>query len=71
VPYHQSRWAPLCGIYNREARPTLNTFINEKGQSFQRWLGAINAVPLTVTEEVASMLWNCNIPRDLSRQTEK
>jgi molybdenum cofactor guanylyltransferase len=71
VPYHQSRWEPLCGIYHREARPTLDTFINEKGQSFQPWLGAINAVPLTVTEEVASMLWNCNIPRDLSRQTEK
>jgi molybdenum cofactor guanylyltransferase len=71
VPYHQSRWEPLCGIYNKEGQPTLNTFINAKGQSFQRWLATIDAVPLIVTEEMAPMLWNCNAPKDLSEQTEK
>jgi molybdenum cofactor guanylyltransferase len=71
VPYHQSRWEPLCGIYNREGQPALNTFINEQGPSFQRWLSTINAVPLVVTEEMAPMLWNCNTPKDLSEQTEK
>lgn len=70
VPYHQSRWEPLCGIYNRTGQPTLNTFINKKGQSFQRWLSTIDAVPLIVTEEIAPMLWNCNVPEDLSKQKE-
>ncbi len=71
VPYHQSRWEPLCGIYNREGRPLLNMFINAKGQSFQQWLSTIDAVPLIVTEEIASMLRNCNVPKDLSEQIEK
>jgi molybdenum cofactor guanylyltransferase len=66
VPYYQSRWEPLCGLYKVAGLPMLQTFIQGGGRSFQTWLSQIKAVPLEVNDSTASMLYNCNTPEDLN-----
>jgi molybdenum cofactor guanylyltransferase len=66
VPYYQSRWEPLCGFYRIAGRSALKTFVAEGGRSFQTWLGHVEAVPIEVDDEIASMLYNCNTPEDLN-----
>ncbi len=66
VPYYQSRWEPLCGLYKVAGLSMLEAFIAEGERSFQTWLSRVGAVPLAVNDEVAPMLYNCNRPGDLT-----
>jgi molybdenum cofactor guanylyltransferase len=66
VPYYQSRWEPLCGLYKVAGLPMLEAFIAEGGRSFQTWLSRIGAMPIQVDNAIASMLYNCNTPADLN-----
>lgn len=60
VPYQNSRWEPLCGFYRQQSLPSLQSFTNKGGRSFQAWLNQISAIPLPVSEPEAVMLSNCN-----------
>jgi molybdenum cofactor guanylyltransferase len=68
VPYHQNRWEPLCGFYHIDALPSLKAYVAEHGDraSFQKWLQAINAVPLAVDIAISPMFFNCNTPKELT-----
>jgi molybdenum cofactor guanylyltransferase len=68
VPYHQNRWEPLCGFYHMDALPSLKAYVAEQGDraSFQKWLCAIDAVPLAVDSAIAPMFFNCNTPKELT-----
>lgn len=65
VPYYQSRWEPLCGLYHADGRSSLTAFMAQGGRSLQHWLTDIAAVPLRVDAAIAPMLRNCNRPEDL------
>ena len=60
VPYQNSRWEPLCGFYRQQSLPSLQSFIDQGGRSFQVWLNQISAIPLPVGERESVMLLNCN-----------
>ncbi|MEG5060904.1 molybdenum cofactor guanylyltransferase [Microcoleus sp. A2-C5] len=60
VPYQNSRWEPLCGFYRQQSLPSLQSFIDRGGRSFQQWLNQIPAKPLPVGERESIMLSNCN-----------
>ena len=60
VPYQNSRWEPLCGFYRQQSLPSLQSFIDQGGRSFQAWLDQISAIPLPVGERESVMLSNCN-----------
>ena len=60
VPYQNPRWEPLCGFYRQQSLPSLQSFIDKGGRSFQVWLNQIPAIPLPVGEQEAVMLSNCN-----------
>ncbi|MEG4802853.1 molybdenum cofactor guanylyltransferase [Microcoleus sp. ARI1-B5] len=60
APYQKSRWEPLCGFYRQQSLPSLQSFIDQGGRSFQKWLNQIPAIPLPVGEREALMLSNCN-----------
>jgi molybdenum cofactor guanylyltransferase len=68
VPYHQNRWEPLCGFYHMDALASLKAYVAEQGDraSFQKWLCAIDAVPLAVDSAISPMLFNCNTPKELT-----
>jgi molybdenum cofactor guanylyltransferase len=66
VPYQNSHWEPLCGLYHRSGKAALQTFIANDGRAFQPWLSEIAAVPLKVDKEISPMLWNCNRPTDFN-----
>jgi molybdopterin-guanine dinucleotide biosynthesis protein A len=60
VPYQNSRWEPLCGFYRQQSLTSLQSFIDQGGRSFQKWLNQIEAIPLPVGKTEALMLSNCN-----------
>ncbi|MBE9184759.1 molybdenum cofactor guanylyltransferase [Microcoleus sp. LEGE 07076] len=60
VPYQNSRWEPLCGFYHQQSLPSLQSFIDRGGRSFQVWLNQIQAIRLPIGEPEAIMLSNCN-----------
>jgi len=62
VPHRDAIWEPLCGFYRQQALGELQDFIDKGGRSFQTWLSEISAMPLSVGEREATMLWNCNTP---------
>jgi molybdenum cofactor guanylyltransferase len=68
VPYHRTRWEPLCGFYRVESLPSLKAFVAEHGDraSFQQWLQIVPVVPLAVDAAIAPMFYNCNTPNDLT-----
>ncbi len=70
VPYYQGRWEPLSGFYSVSGRPSLAAYIANGGRSFQEWLGPAGAVPLKVDDRSATMLRNCNTPKDLVENLE-
>lgn len=69
LPKNNQVWEVLCGFYRRNCLASLETFINEGGLSFQKWLNhscvknSVEAIPLHNFE----MLYNCNTPHDLSK----
>ena len=66
VPRQREGWEPLCGFYRPAVSTSLQNFINQGGRSFQTWLSDLPAQSLSVGEQAAEMLWNCNTPEDLS-----
>ncbi len=63
LPLNPKGFEPLCGFYRRNCLPLLDDFINQGGNSFQKWLNQhkIAELPLTNRE----ILVNCNNPQDL------
>ena len=63
VPRCGERWEPLCGFYHRRCLESLQTYIQQGGTSFQKWLN------VSVVEELiidnSEILFNCNTPEDL------
>ncbi|HEY9300057.1 MAG TPA: molybdenum cofactor guanylyltransferase [Phormidium sp.] len=67
VPHQQARWEPLCAFYHRSALPDLQQFIQQGGNSFQKWLAQTKVATIPVSQACQEMLWNCNSPMDLEK----
>jgi molybdopterin-guanine dinucleotide biosynthesis protein A len=67
VPYHASRWQPLCGFYRRQCEGNLQRFIQQGGRSFQQWLPQIEVYSISIDPTQELMLLNCNTPTELER----
>lgn len=65
VPHQPDQWEPLCGFYHHQSRSSLQSFIQQGGQSFQHWLSSLPAQKITTNAQSQTMLWNCNAPNDL------
>jgi molybdopterin-guanine dinucleotide biosynthesis protein A len=63
VPRYDNRWEPLCAFYHRRCLESLQTYINQGGTSFQKWLDVSTVEELMI--ENADILFNCNTPEDL------
>ncbi|MFB2876488.1 molybdenum cofactor guanylyltransferase [Floridanema aerugineum] len=70
VPHQQARWEPLCAFYRRSALPNLQEFIQQGGNSFQKWLAQTKVATIPVSQACQEMLWNCNTPIDLEKNTK-
>lgn len=66
LPRHAKGWEPLCGFYRRECLTSLQEFIADGGNSFQRWLAGNFVAELSVTD--SQILLNCNHPQDLPNE---
>ncbi|MGL4623130.1 molybdenum cofactor guanylyltransferase [Chroococcidiopsis sp.] len=62
LPRHPKGWEPLCGFYRHSCLNVLESYIEQGGRSFQRWLAQHPVQPLSDFEP--SMLFNCNTPTD-------
>ncbi|OWY68258.1 molybdenum cofactor guanylyltransferase [cyanobacterium TDX16] len=62
LPRHPKGWEPLCGFYRRSCLNVLESYIEQGGRSFQRWLAQYPVQPLSHFEP--SILFNCNTPAD-------
>lgn len=62
LPAGEKGWEPLCGFYRSTCRESLQTFIDQGGRSFQRWLRSQSVAILPVADP--DILFNCNRPED-------
>lgn len=62
LPRQAKGWEPLCGFYRRRCLPSLESYIDGGGKSFQRWLARHPVKELPLTDK--SCLFNCNTPQD-------
>jgi molybdenum cofactor guanylyltransferase len=62
LPQSEKGWEPLCGFYRSTCRESLETFIDQGGRSFQRWLRSQSVAILPVADP--DILFNCNRPED-------
>jgi len=58
LPRHVKGWEPLCGFYHRKCLPSLESYLESGGQSFQKWLRQVVVEELVVSDR--SVLFNCN-----------
>lgn len=65
VPHQPDQWEPLCGFYHHQSRSSLQSFIQQGGQSFQHWLSSLPAQKIAIDAQSQAMLRNCNSPNDL------
>jgi molybdopterin-guanine dinucleotide biosynthesis protein A len=69
VPRSARYWESLCALYHRSCLTSLQTFINQNGNSFQGWLDQLhqqNKIQvISLTEKQQEYLYNCNTPQDL------
>jgi molybdopterin-guanine dinucleotide biosynthesis protein A len=63
VPRSGDIWEPLCGFYHRRCLESLQTYINQGGTSFQKWLNVSPVEELIIDNP--EILFNCNTPEDL------
>lgn len=63
LPKHPKGWEPLCGFYHCCSLSWLETYVNQGGRSFQRWLAQVKVAELPVSD--FRQLYNCNTPADL------
>ena len=70
LPNHSTKgWHPLCGFYRYRCLPSLERFIEQGGQSFQKWL--VNEEVRSLSVSNPSLLFNCNTPEDVRRLTHE
>jgi molybdenum cofactor guanylyltransferase len=62
LPQHPKGWEPLCGFYRTRCLASGQTFVEQGGRSFQKWLAQLKVHPLLVDDP--SILFNCNTPSD-------
>lgn len=65
VPHQAGQWEPLCGFYHAQSRASLQSFLQQGGQSFQQWLSTIPTQKIALDAQSKQMLRNCNCPADL------
>ena len=65
LPRGAKGWEPLCGFYRLDRLDNLQTFVNQGGRSFQRWLATEEVMPWRLTDP--KILDNCNTPADWQR----
>lgn len=69
VPRSARYWESLCALYHRSCLGSLQTFIDQDGNSFQGWLDQLhqqNKVQvISLTKKQQEYLYNCNTPQDL------
>lgn len=63
VPRCGNRWEPLCAFYHRRCLASLQTYIQQGGTSFQKWLNVAVVEELIIDN--SEILFNCNTPEDL------
>lgn len=58
-------WEVLCGFYRRNSLTSLEKFISQGGNSFQKWLknNLVESIPI----QNKKMFFNCNTPNDLQQ----
>lgn len=64
VPAGEKGWEPLCGFYRCRILKELTIYVEQGGQSFQKWLKTMPVIDLPVSEKVRKMLKNYNTPLD-------
>ena len=62
IPYSEKGYEPLCGFYRSSCLPLLQTYIEQGGKSFQKWLAQHPVQELPISDR--SVLFNCNTPED-------
>ena len=62
LPRDAKGWQPLCGFYRRSCLPSLQTYLNNGGKSFQNWLAPYLVRELQISDR--SVLFNCNTWED-------
>lgn len=62
LPRDTKGWQPLCGFYRHSCLPSLKTYLDHGGKSFQNWLARYPVKELTVGDR--SVLFNCNTWED-------
>ena len=62
LPRDAKGWQPLCGFYRRSCLPSLKTYLDNGGKSFQNWLAPYPVRELAVSDR--SILFNCNTWED-------
>ena len=62
LPRDPKGWEAVCGFYRRQCLSSLNTYINNGGKSFQKWLAQHPIKELIVEDRTC--LFNCNTPED-------
>jgi len=65
VPHQSDQWEPLCGFYHHHSCSSLQSFIQQGGQSFQHWLSDLPAQKIALDTQSQAMLLNCNSPNDI------
>jgi molybdenum cofactor guanylyltransferase len=69
VPRRGDRWEPLCGFYRQQCWPSLQTFTQQGGRSFQQWLGTIPVQEWLLAHP--KLLTNCNTPAELEQARQQ
>ena len=62
LPRDSKGWQAVSGFYRRQCLPSLNTYIDRGGRSFQTWLAQYAVKELVVADRTC--LFNCNTPED-------
>ncbi|MBE9028601.1 molybdenum cofactor guanylyltransferase [filamentous cyanobacterium LEGE 11480] len=69
LPQGEKGWEPLCGFYRLSCREALQTFIDQGGRSFQKWLQTQVVEVLSVEDR--RVLFNCNTPEDWQQVSDQ
>lgn len=65
LPKSSKGWEPLCGFYRLSCLPSLTTYWEGGGKSFQSWLSTQTVQELPIRDQ--QILFNCNTPEDLNK----
>jgi molybdenum cofactor guanylyltransferase len=62
LPRQEERWQCLSGFYRSSCLPLLEAFIQEGGNSFQKWLNSASVAEIYLDDP--EVVFNCNTPED-------